>query len=329
MSTSNIASILVNNMHFFKLASEEYERHLFTSGIIGLPYAIGTPDGIPGGTLLQLLGEPKHGKSTLALDFIAHAQRSAIKDIEIPLTKKTTRMINAVYVDFERSFDPVYAATIGVDLDKLLLLKTDWGEQSFDVVNALLVQGIQIVVIDSIPMFIPMSEEGKSIADSEKIASVAHALGKSVKRWIQLADSANALIILVNQYRAEMSQMTRREKKPFGARIVQYAVKVTIELVRIHNEKERATVQATVTKTKFGQEGRITEFDIVFGDGPDYGKHILTLAIEHDIIKQSGAWYSYVALNNKEYRAQGKRDAVKSFPMEEIKQRIIESLGEE
>jgi recombination protein RecA len=114
-----------------RIASTEVTHHRFETGLIGLNAALGIDGYIPGGSIIQLIGEPKHGKSTLSLDMIATAQRSGIKDIEIQ-DGKNTRAVNALYLDFEHSFDPVYAKYIGVDTDKLLVVEARYGEEAFD-----------------------------------------------------------------------------------------------------------------------------------------------------------------------------------------------------
>lgn len=325
MASKTTAGVLKGYTDFLSSAQEENPRRIFKTGLIGLNQNISKYHGIPGGSLIQLVGDEKSGKSTLSLDILAQAQYQALPEIEIVLDKQKLS-INAVYVDFERSFDREYAEALGVDVSKVLLVKTPWGEQSFDIVEHLLAEGIQLIIIDSIPMFVPKSEGDKSLEDNEKMAANASILGRAIKRLIQLADSADALVIVINQNRSNISQMSHKEKKPFGARILQYAVKLTISLTRIKNEDDWAKVRAVIEKNKFGKEGRGTEFSLLYGEGIDYADHILTLAQDYDILEKSGSWYYYPTKETAQYRANGLTQAKSILPLEEIKQKVEEIL---
>lgn len=317
MANKGLASVLKEYKEYIRPASIDVKHHEFRTGLLGLNNAISKHGYIPGGSVIQLIGEPKHGKSTLSLDIIARAQESGIKDIEIP-EGKGTRIVNALYLDFEHSFDAEYAATIGVDLEKLLIIEPRYGEEGFTIAEAFLTEGIQVVVVDSVPMFEPQSEEDKSLLDPEKMSSNANPLTRILRRMLHLTAIADALLILINQYRANISQMSRKEKKPYGARVIQYVARVTIELVRVKNEAGRAHVVATVEKTKLGPEGKQVPFQIEFGTGIDYDQHIFELATEAGVVEKSGAWYYY-----GDMKAQGEEAAIMSFPMDEIKQSLM------
>lgn len=313
MPSKTLTTILKENRDIIRTADTEVYHHKFTTGILALNRAISTDGYIPGGSVVQLIGEPKNGKSTLATDMVAQAQRSGIKDIEIPDGKKT-KVVNALWLDFEHSFDPVYAARLGIDLDKLLIVEARWGEEAFDIAEAFLAEGIQCVVVDSVPMFEPQSEEDKSFRDSAKVSSSAEPLTRILRRMLHLTHAADALLILINQYRANISSLSRKEKKAYGARVIQYIARVTIELVRTSNGNNSATVTATVEKTKLGPEKRQVAFDIIYGEGIDYAGHILDLAIEAGIVKKDGAWYYYGDIS-----AHGKDKAKALFPIDTIR----------
>jgi len=287
-----LSKLLQQNRDTMRFADEEVEHHQFRTGLIGLNHVIGINGYIPGGSIIQLIGEPKHGKSTLAADMVAQAQKSGVREIEIPYNKKS-RTVNAVWLDFEHSFDPDYASKIGIDVTKLLVLETRYGEEAFALVEALLAEGLQMVVVDSVSMFDPKSEEDKTLSDPEKMSAIANPLTRILRRMLHLVAAADALMILINQYRANISTMSRKEKKPFGARAIQYVVKVTIELVRVKNEQNKADVVATVEKTKLGAEGRQVPFQMQYGQGINYKHHVLTLAEEYGIIERAGARYTF------------------------------------
>lgn len=320
--SDSLSKLLQQNKVNMRIADEEVEHHQFRTGLIGLNHAIGAKGYIPGGSIVQLIGEPKHGKSTLAADIVAQAQKSNVREIEIPYNKKT-KMINAVWLDFEHSFDSEYAEKIGVDTSKLLVLETRYGEEAFALVEALLAVGLQVVVVDSIPMFEPKSEEDKPLTDAEKVGASANPLTRIMRRMVHLVAFADALMIIINQYRSNISTMSRKEKKAFGARSVQYAARVTLELVRIKNEDDKAHVVATVEKTKLGAEGRQVHFQMQYGKGINYKQHVLTLAEEYGIIERAGARYTF-EYNGSIQKAHGMEKAMQEFDVP-----IIQTLVEE
>lgn len=312
---------------FIRTADDDKPYDIFKTGLIHLNHIISADKGIRTRSIMQLVGGEKSGKTTLALDILIQAQRNKqLKEIEIEIDK-VKKTINAAYIDFERSFDKKYAITLGVDVDKLLIVETITAEQSFDIVETLLSEGLQLIIIDSIAMFVPESEVDKSFQDNEKIASNAKVLDRVCKRLLHLADFANALIIVINQFRANISTMSKKEKRIFGGFTLQYVSKLTITLTRIQNSDNNATVRAFIEKNKMGREALSTEYNLVYGAGIDYKNHILTLAHDNDIIEISGAWYYYPSKESAKYKAQGGTAAAKTFPLEEISEQIEKKLS--
>lgn len=329
LATGGLAKIWKEYEDYLELGSDVVERTHFPTGVIALNQAIGDIDGITGGSIIQIIGESGRGKSTLSLDFLAQAQKKEINEVELPNGK----VINAVYADFERTFDADYAATIGVDVAKVLVIKTPFAEDTFNIIEELLNAGIQFVIVDSIPMIVPKSEEEKDYNDNEKMASAAGVLGRFIKRSVQLVDSADAVMLLINQYRSNISPMAHTDKKPYGARIIQYAIKVSISLERVKREDKRMHIQAFVEKTKLGATGKKIEFQIVHGEGIDYNQHLLSLAVDYAIVGKSGAWYYYhpdgnATKEHNTHRAQGEGNADK-LPLEEIKGKVMEAMYRE
>jgi len=316
-----ISKLLADQKDTIRFGNEHVDHHKFRTGLPGLNAALGIGGYIPGGSIIQLIGEPKHGKSTLAADFVARAQETNIKGIEIPY-QKATRFVNAIWLDFEHSFDPVYAKKIGIDLDKLLVVESRYGEEAFALVEAFLTEGLQLVIVDSIPMFEPKSEEDKALTDPEKMSSSANPLTRILRRLIHLVSAADALVILINQYRANISTMSRKEKKAYGARIVQYVSRVTIELVRVKNEDTKAEVVATVEKTKLGPEGRQVHFQLEYGEGINYKQHLIAMGEELGIVERAGARYTF-----EETKAHGMEKAMQTFDMDRLRILVIEKLG--
>jgi recombination protein RecA len=320
MPVKTLDTILKQYDEYIAFADEPRERHYFPSGILALNYIIDDNNpgkGIPGGSIVQLLGEAKNGKSTLSLDYIAQAQKTGIVELKIG-----GRAINAAIIDFEHSFDPNYAVLIGVDISKLLVVTPKYAEEGFDIAEALVNNGLQMIVIDSVGMLVTQSEEDKSNDDSEKVGSEAKALGRFLKRINALADLADALIIVINQYRANLSSAPHApDKKPYGARQLQYIAKATIKVARISNKDGKTEIEFFIEKTKMGAEGRKGKFSLIFGQGIDYDQHILTLANAYGMIQKKSSWYSY-----GDYKSQGLDNAGDNFPMDEIREKVIAAL---
>ncbi len=302
---------------YLGIGSEPAQPTYFPSGITALNYVISAEGGIPGGSIIELLGENGHGKSTLALDLLAQAQKKGLKDINVG-----GRIINAVILDFERSFDPDYAEIFGIDTDKVLVVRTKFAEDSFNIAEALILEGIQFVLVDSIGMLVSKEEADKDFNDPEKLAAEAKALGRFVKHANAYMDE-NTLVVLINHYRANISPMARTDKKAYGARIVQYAVKLILTLRRTSQDNGRDTIEVFVEKNKLGgRRGIKVEFQIVSTEGIDYAQHLLDLAEEFGIIEKRGAWYYYPGYTNPKYKAQGSAKAKVELPMDIIKDEV-------
>lgn len=298
---------------YLGLGSELPEPKYFPSGLVAIHYALSANGGIPGGSIIQLLGEAGHGKSTFSMDLLAQAQSTGLQDVNIG-----GRIINAVVLDFERSFDPDYAELFGVDTTKVLHVQTKFAEDSFNIAETALLEGVQFVLVDSIGMLVSKEEADKDFNDPEKVAAEAKALGRFVKHANAYMDR-NALVVVINQYRANLKQIGNApEKKAYGARIMQYANKLTLELRRIKQDGERDHIEVFVQKNKLGgRKGIKLEFQIVSTEGIDYGQHLLDLAEEFGIVNKRGAWYYY-----GDYKAQGSDKAKKELPMDLIKEEI-------
>lgn len=279
---------------FFRLGSRKKDRPLFYTNFPTLDRIIGP---IRGGSILQLLAENKNGKTSLAYAIIAANQgRANVVEVEI---EKEKALVNAVWVDVERTYDEEYAKQCGVDIDKLLVVTTDYVEDSMIVVESLLAKGLQLFVYDSVPASLPKTESEKDMDDSAKIASAAGLLSRWMIRLIPLVDNANALFIMINQYRANMSPMARSDKKAWGARALQYYSTVILELVRIKNEDGISTVEVKVTKNKLDAEGKSTQLYLVHGEGFDIRRDKLTILLDEGIVQKSGSWFVDTRTGNK------------------------------
>lgn len=292
---------------FISSAEDDQEFVYIPSSLISLNRAIGDSRGIRSGRLIQIVGNPSAGKTTLALDFIENAQHTQ----------------RCAYIDFERTFDKTYAQALGVDTKALTLVKPDTAETGLDIIEALIKEDdYQYIVIDSVPAAVPADESDKDMTDSAKMAVAAGFWTRFIRRAIPLVDSRNATIIFLNQFRANISTLSRIEQKPYGPKMLQYGVSLTIELTRIKNEDVRTTVQAKITKNKLGTERGMCEFDIIYGKGLDIAGDVLNLAVLHGIIKKTGAWYTW-----NEIRAQGLNQCAEKFDINAIRQEVLHEFS--
>lgn len=268
--------------------------------------------GIKGGTILQLLGDKSTGKTSLALDLVANAQKE----------------YTCAYIDFERTYDIEYARFLGVDTDSLILVKPDTAETGFMIAEKLIEADIKLIVIDSIAAPVSNNEIEKDVTDNERMAGTAGLITRFLKRMIPKLDNSGALLILINQNRANISTMSRKESKPFGARFIQYAASTTIELARIKNGDDESIVQAYTEKNKTGGKERSKcEIVMTYGKGFDVAVDVINLAIEFHLTERKGAWYN-TSVNGIDYKAQGMEQAKELFPIEQLKALVLAKLKE-
>lgn len=291
---------------FIHSASYEPERYFIPSSLISVNQAIGNRQGFQSGRLLEIVGAYSTGKTTLANDLIKNAQEKNIR---------------ALFVDIERTYDKSYAVKCGIDLAQLDIMTADTAENTLTLTEQS-TEKYGIIVLDSLPALLPKEELEKNYDESAKMAAVAGLLTRFYKRIVPLADTHNCLIILLNQYRANFSTMSRVEKKPYGPYSANHAITWRLELARIKNEEDTTTVQCKVTKNKLGKERQICEYDIIYGEGLDIKGDILTKAVEYDIVEKRGAWF-YWSVDGKEYKAQGADKAKQLFDFDLLKKEVL------
>jgi recombination protein RecA len=317
--SADLARVVKEHASSLRIGSKVIEHHRFPTGILSLDVAMGNPNGLPGGTLVQLLGESGCGKTTVALKMIAKAQSSGVREVELP--GKEALVINAVLVDFEASYDPIYAKSIGIDVDKLMVIEADSAEEALTITEELIRAGVQIVCIDSVSGAIPADEWDKTYEENAKLAGNARINDRLCRRLTLLARKFDVLVLLINQFRANMSPMARSEKKAGGGFSLRYFSKVIIEFSRIKNTDTFTIVQAFVVKNKVAPERKRTEFTVEFGVGVREDMDVITLGVNMGIVNAAGARYEYEGI-----KAHGMAKACAAFPIDEIRARIISDL---
>ena len=288
-----------------------------SSGSIGLDHALGI-GGFPKGRIVEIYGPESSGKTTLAIHAIAEAQKAGGI---------------AAFIDAEHAFDSSYARKLGVDIDNLLVSQPDNGEQALEITENLIRSGaIDIIVIDSVAALTPKSEIEGEMGDS-KMGLQARLMSQALRKLAGTISKTGSCCIFINQLREKIGIMFGNPETTTGGNALKFYSSVRLDIRRISQIKEGDSVtgnraRVKVVKNKLAPPFRQAEFDIVYGEGISKTGEIIDLAVDHNIIKKAGSWFSY----GDTKLGQG-RDAVKSLLTdnpelaEEIEAKIIEALS--
>jgi len=305
---SSLTDLLKKYQDVISLGSIDRPKTMFSLGPLSLNLAVGNPNGVQSGRIIQIAGKYSSGKTTLAQDIVAQHQKAT----GLPVA----------YIDFERAFDKDYAQKIGVNTDKLHIVRADTTEQGLDICEALIKSGdIRLVVIDSVAAAKPSSEDDKSYEDSPKVGGNSIIISRFCNRIVPLIDNNDVLIVLLNQLRANMNTMSPEREIPYGAKSLHFATSVLIRTTNIKTTAEVTDIQAVVHKNKVGAPRHVAQFSIRFDRGIDHAQDIVQLAIERDLVHKSGSWLTYGSK-----KVQGIERAGAEFPVDEIRARIIEGI---
>ena len=287
------------------------------TGSIGLDYALGI-GGLPKGRIIEIYGPESGGKTTVTLHAIAE-------------TQKLGGM--AAFIDVEHALDPVYAKSLGVDIDHLIVSQPDTGEQALEIMETLARSGaIDIVVLDSVAAMVTKAEIDGEIGDSF-VGVQARLMSASMRKLTSVISKSNTVAIFINQVREKIGVMYGNPETTPGGRALKFYASVRIEVrkgEKIVDDGEIIgyTTKCKVVKNKVAPPFKETQFDMIFGEGISRLGEIITMGEELGFIKKSGAWYSY----NGERLGQGK-EKTKKFLKEnddlrlEIEAKIKENLS--
>ncbi len=268
-----------------------------STGSLGLDIALGI-GGLPRGRVVEIYGPESSGKTTLTLHAIAEAQRQGGL---------------AAFIDAEHAFDRVYAQNLGVDLDNLLISQPDNGEQALEIAEQLIRStAIDIVVIDSVAALVPKAELEGDMGDS-KMGLQARLMSQALRKLTGVISKTQCTCIFINQLRDKIGVMFGSPETTTGGNALKFYSSVRLDIRRIGAIKDGDKItgnrtRVSVKKNKLAPPFKQVEFDIMYGRGISKAGEILDLAVDLDIVKKSGSWYSYG--DNK--LGQG-RDSVKAL----------------
>ena len=270
---------------------------VISTGSLGLDLALGI-GGVPKGRIVEIYGPESSGKTTLTMHCIAEAQKQGGM---------------AAFIDAEHAFDRVYAEKLGIDINNLLIAQPDNGEQALEITEHLISSGaIDIIVIDSVAALVPKAELEGDMGES-KMGLQARLMSQALRKLTGVINKTQCCCIFINQLREKIGVMFGNPETTTGGNALKFYSSVRLDIRRIGQIKDGDEVSGNrtkvkVVKNKLAAPFKVVEFDIMYGQGVSKVGEILDLAVEMEIVKKSGSWFSYQG-----NRLSQGRDAVKEL----------------
>jgi recombination protein RecA len=288
-----------------------------STGAISIDYALGI-GGLPRGRVVEIFGPESSGKTTLALQVIAEAQRAGGM---------------AAFVDAEHALDAQYAGKLGVELDNLLVSQPDNGEQALEIVEVLVrSNSVDVVVVDSVAALVPKAEIEGEMGEAQ-MGLQARLMSQALRKLTGVVSKSKTTLIFINQLREKIGVMFGNPETTTGGRALKFYASVRIDIRRITSIKDGDQIvggrtRVKVVKNKMAPPFREAEFDIMYGEGISREGDLLDLAVEKRIVEKSGAWFAY----SGERLGQGRENAkqfLKDNPAvrQAIEDRVRRDLG--
>ena len=281
-----------------------------STGSLGLDIALGV-GGLPRGRVVEIYGPESSGKTTLALQVIAEAQREGG---------------TCAFIDAEHALDPIYAEALGVDTDNLLVSQPDTGEQALEICDMIVRSGaVDVVVIDSVAALTPKAEIEGEMGDTH-VGLQARLMSQALRKMTANIKNSNTLVIFINQIRMKIGVMFGSPETTTGGNALKFYASVRLDIRRIGAVKDGDEVvgnetRVKVLKNKVAPPFKQAEFQILYGHGIHRSGEIIDLGVKQGIVDKSGAWYSY----NGQRIGQGRRNAAAFLDGEETTRREIEA----
>jgi recombination protein RecA len=290
---------------------------VISTGAISIDYALGI-GGMPRGRVVEIYGPESSGKTTLALQVIAEAQKAGGM---------------AAFVDAEHALDAQYAQKLGVDVENLLVSQPDHGEQALEIVEVLIRSGgVDVVVVDSVAALVPKAEIDGEMGEAQ-MGLQARLMPQALRKLTGVVSKSKTTLVFINQLREKIGVMFGNPETTTGGRALKFYASVRVDIRRIASIKDGDQViggrtRVKVVKNKLAPPFREAEFDIMYGEGISREGDLLDLAVEKRIIEKSGAWFAYAG----ERLGQGRENA-KQFLKENpdirqiVEERVRKELG--